>query len=33
MNWRAYADQLGRYGVTFFEQPVPQAQEAGLAEY
>ena len=26
-----YADQLGRYGVTFFEQPVPQAQEAGLA--
>ena len=27
-----YADQLGRYGVTFFEQPVPQAQEAGLAD-
>ncbi len=27
-----YANQLGRYGVTFFEQPVPQAQEAGLAD-
>ena len=27
-----YADQLGRYGVIFFEQPVPQAQEAGLAD-
>ena len=27
-----YADQLGRYGVTFFEQPVPQAQEASLAD-
>ena len=25
-----YADQLGRYGVIFFEQPVPQTQEAGL---
>ena len=27
-----YANQLGRYGVTFFEQPVPQAQQAGLAD-
>jgi L-alanine-DL-glutamate epimerase-like enolase superfamily enzyme len=27
-----YAEPLGRYGVMFFEQPVPQAQEAGLAE-
>jgi L-alanine-DL-glutamate epimerase-like enolase superfamily enzyme len=27
-----YAQQLGRFGVTFFEQPVPQAQEAGLAD-
>lgn len=27
-----YANQLGRFGVTFFEQPVPQAQEAGLAD-
>ena len=27
-----YAAPLGRYGVMFFEQPVPQAQEAGLAE-
>jgi len=27
-----YAEQLGRFGVTFFEQPVPQKQEAGLAE-
>lgn len=27
-----YADQLGRYGVMFFEQPVPQKQEAGLAD-
>lgn len=27
-----YADQLGRYGVIFFEQPVPQAQEAGLVD-
>ena len=27
-----YADQLGRYGVIFFEQPVPQKQEAGLAD-
>ena len=26
-----YADQLGRYGVIFFEQPVPQKQEVGLA--
>lgn len=25
-----YADQLGRYGVIFFEQPVPQTQESGL---
>ena len=27
-----YADRLGQYGVTFFEQPVPQAQEAALAD-
>ncbi len=27
-----YAEPLGRYGVIFFEQPVPQAQEAGLAD-
>ena len=27
-----YADQLGRYGVIFFEQPVQQAQEAGLID-
>jgi L-alanine-DL-glutamate epimerase-like enolase superfamily enzyme len=27
-----YADQLGRYGVIFFEQPVPKAQEAELAD-
>ena len=27
-----YANQLGRYDVTFFEQPVPQAQEAGLTD-
>ena len=27
-----YAGELGRYGVIFFEQPVPQAQEAGLAD-
>ena len=27
-----YDDQLGRYGVVFFEQPVPQAQEARLAD-
>ena len=27
-----YAEPLGRYGVRFFEQPVPQAQEAGLAD-
>ena len=27
-----YADQLGRYGVIFFEQPVPQKQEVGLAD-
>ncbi len=26
-----YGEQLGRYGVMFFEQPVPQAQEAELA--
>lgn len=34
-GWQAeelarYADNLGRYGVVFFEQPVPQAQEAAL---
>ena len=27
-----YAERLGRFGVTFFEQPVPQAQEDGLAQ-
>ena len=27
-----YAEPLGRYGVIFFEQPVPQAQETGLAD-
>jgi L-alanine-DL-glutamate epimerase-like enolase superfamily enzyme len=27
-----YADQLGRYSVIFFEQPVPQKQETGLAD-
>ena len=27
-----YAEPLGRYGVIFFEQPVPQAQEVGLAD-
>jgi L-alanine-DL-glutamate epimerase-like enolase superfamily enzyme len=27
-----YADQLGRFGVIFFEQPVPQRQEDGLAD-
>jgi L-alanine-DL-glutamate epimerase-like enolase superfamily enzyme len=27
-----YAEPLGRYGVIFFEQPVPQAQEAALAQ-
>lgn len=36
-GWQAaevarYADALGRYGVLFFEQPVPQAQEAVLAQ-
>ena len=36
-GWQAeelarYADTLGRYGVQFFEQPVPQAQEAALAQ-
>ena len=35
-GWQAedlarYAEALGRYGVVFFEQPVPQAQEAALA--
>lgn len=27
-----YAGKLGQFGVTFFEQPVPQAQEAALAQ-
>ena len=36
-GWQAdelvrYAENLGRYGVTFFEQPVPQAQEAALSD-
>lgn len=36
-GWQAeelarYAENLGRYGVVFFEQPVPQAQEAALAQ-
>lgn len=36
-GWQAadlarYAEALGRYGVVFFEQPVPQAQEAALAQ-
>lgn len=36
-GWQAedvarYSDALGRYGVVFFEQPVPQAQEAALAQ-
>lgn len=36
-GWQAaelarYADNLGRYGVIFFEQPVPQAQEAALSQ-
>lgn len=36
-GWQAedvarYGDALGRYGVLFFEQPVPQAQEAALAQ-
>ena len=36
-GWQAdelarYADRLGQFGVTFFEQPVPQAQEAALAD-
>lgn len=36
-GWQAaelarYAEDLGRYGVVFFEQPVPQAQEAALAQ-
>ena len=34
-GWQAdelarYADKLGQFGVSFFEQPVPQAQEAAL---
>jgi L-alanine-DL-glutamate epimerase-like enolase superfamily enzyme len=36
-GWQAgelarYADRLGQFGVTFFEQPVPQAQEAALGD-